>query len=398
MKMNYTHNDIVELYDQYVAHTYGRFALTAVSGSGVTCTDINGKEYIDFTSGIGVNALGFCDEKWAEAVSKQSKTLNHTSNLYYTLPGGLLAKALCERSGMSRVFFGNSGAEANEGAIKAAKAYSFKKYNNERRTKVISLVNSFHGRTITTLAATGQEHYHQIFFPFTAGFEYAEANNIDSVKALVDDDTCAIIMEMVQGEGGVIALDKEFVQAVRALCDEKDIILIVDEVQTGIGRTGKLFAYQNYDILPDVVSSAKGLGGGLPIGAVLLGEKTKDALAAGEHGSTFGANPICCAGGLAVMERLTDEFLAEVAAKGEYIRSKLQGMPKVTALSGLGMMIGIQIEGATAKAVAAKCLEKGLLVLTAKDRVRLLPPLVIDYTDIDKGLEILQNVLKECDE
>ncbi|MBQ3048964.1 MAG: aspartate aminotransferase family protein [Oscillospiraceae bacterium] len=394
--MNYTHNDVVELYDKYVAHTYGRFALTAVSGSGVKCTDIDGKEYIDFTSGIGVNALGFCDEKWSEAVAEQSKKLNHTSNLYYTLPGGLLAKELCERSGMSCVFFGNSGAEANEGAIKAARAYSFKKYG-EGRNKIISLVNSFHGRTVTTLAATGQDHFHQIFFPFTEGFEYATANDIDSVKALVDDSTCAVMMEMVQGEGGVIALDKDFVQAVRALCDEKDLILIVDEVQTGIGRTGKLFAYQNYDILPDVVSSAKGLGGGLPIGAVLMSEKTKDSLASGEHGSTFGANPICCAGGLAVLERLTDEFLAEVAAKGEYFRKKLLAMPKVVSVSGLGMMIGIQLEGVAAKAVVAKCLEKGLMVLTAKDKVRLLPPLVIDYNDIDAGLEILENVLKECE-
>ena len=389
-------SNLQNLDQKYIIGTYARFPVSIVSGKGSEVYDENGKRYIDMGSGIAVNTFGLCDKAWQKAVAEQAATLQHVSNLYYTSPQARLAKMLCEKSGMKKVFFGNSGAEANEGAIKAARAYSFKKYG-EGRNKIISLVNSFHGRTVTTLAATGQDHFHQIFFPFTEGFEYATANDIDSVKALVDDSTCAVMMEMVQGEGGVIALDKDFVQAVRALCDEKDLILIVDEVQTGIGRTGKLFAYQNYDILPDVVSSAKGLGGGLPIGAVLMSEKTKDSLASGEHGSTFGANPICCAGGLAVLERLTDEFLAEVAAKGEYFRKKLLAMPKVVSVSGLGMMIGIQLEGAAAKAVVAKCLEKGLMVLTAKDKVRLLPPLVIDYEDIDAGLEILENVLKECE-
>ena len=388
----YTQDQITELYDKYVAHTYGRFPLTIVSGKGARCKGLDGREYIDFTSGIGVNSLGYCDDEWTRAVSEQCKTLNHVSNLYYTLPGGLLAKELCERSGMSRVFFGNSGAEANEGAIKAARAYSFKKYG-AGRSKIISLVNSFHGRTVTTLSATGQEHYHQTFFPFTEGFDYAVANDIADVKRIAGDDTCAVMLEMIQGEGGVIALDGDFVRAVRSFCDERDILMIVDEVQTGIGRTGKFYAYQNYDILPDIVTSAKGLAGGLPIGAVLLGEKCKDALAAGEHGSTFGANPICCAGGLAVMKRLDEGFLGEVTAKGKYFREKLLKMPNVSGVSGLGMMIGIKVENVSAKDVANACLEQGLLVLTAKDRVRLLPPLTIDYTDIDNGLDILQNVL-----
>lgn len=388
----YTQNDINELYDKYVAHTYGRFPLTVVSGNGARCKNIDGQEYIDFTSGIGVNSLGYCDDDWSSAVSEQCRTLNHVSNLYYTLPGGLLAKELCERSGMSRVFFGNSGAEANEGAIKAARAYSFKKYG-AGRNKIVSLVNSFHGRTVTTLAATGQEHYHQTFFPFTGGFDYAEANNIDDLKHVAENDTCAVMMEIVQGEGGVIALDGDFIKAVRQFCDEHDILLIIDEVQTGVGRTGKFYAYQNYDIIPDIVTSAKGLAGGLPIGAVLLGEKCKDALEAGEHGSTFGANPICCAGGLAVMKKLTGEFLAEVAAKGEYIRGKLLKMQGVKGVSGLGMMIGVEIDCAAAKDVANACLANGLLVLTAKDKVRLLPPLTISYKDIDDGLAIIENVL-----
>ncbi len=389
----YTQGEIAALYDKYVAHTYGRFPLTVVSGKGARCKDIDGREYIDFTSGIGVNSLGYCDDKWCEAVSAQCKTLNHVSNLYYTLPGGLLAKELCERSGMSRVFFGNSGAEANEGAIKAARAYSFKKYG-AGRCRIISLVNSFHGRTVTTLSATGQEHYHQVFFPFTDGFAYARANDIDGIKRLAGGDACAVMLELIQGEGGVVALDKDFVKEVRGFCDEHDILLIADEVQTGIGRTGKFYAYQNYGVLPDIVSSAKGLAGGLPIGAVLLGEKCRDALEPGEHGSTFGANPVCCAGGLAVMERLTDEFLAGVAAKGNYFRERLLKMPNVKGVSGLGMMIGIEVENISASDAASACLSGGLLVLTAKERIRLLPPLTIDYSDIDNGLDILQNVLE----
>ncbi len=388
----YTQSYVNELYDKYVAHTYGRFPLTVVSGRGARCKGLDGREYIDFTSGIGVNSLGFCDDEWCAAVSAQCATLNHVSNLYYTLPGGLLAKALCERSGMSCVFFGNSGAEANEGAIKAARAYSFKKYGASR-SGIVSLVNSFHGRTVTTLAATGQEHYHRIFFPFTDGFAYARAGDIGDVKRLAGRDTCAVLLELIQGEGGVIALDRNFVRAVSAFCVENDILLIVDEVQTGVGRTGKFYAYQNYGVLPDIVTSAKGLAGGLPIGAVLLGKKCRDALGAGEHGSTFGANPVCCAGGLAVMERLTDEFLEEVAAKGEHFRKRLLNMPGVKGVSGLGLMIGVEIEGITARDAANACLERGLLVLTAKDRVRLLPPLTIDGADIDAGLDILQDVL-----
>lgn len=379
----------------YVAHTYGRFPVAIKQGSGAVCTDSSGKQYLDFTAGIGVNSLGFCSPQWVEAVSKQAATLNHTSNLYYTEPGIVLAQKLCEKSGMKRVFFSNSGAEANEGAIKAARKYSFDAYG-EGRYEIISLHNSFHGRTITTLAATGQAVFHTKFNPFTEGFVFAEANNIESVKALVSEKTCAVMMECIQGEGGVVPLEKEFVQAVAALCQEKDLLLIIDEVQTGLGRTGSFFSYQQFGVQPDIVSAAKGLGGGLPIGAVLFGEKTMDTMDAGTHGSTFGANPIVCAGANVVVDSLDDDFLSGVKEKSALIFEKVAKFPHVQSVTGLGLMIGVSFDdGITGKQVVDKCLENGVLFLTAKTKLRMLPPLAITKDEIEQGLSVLETVLTQ---
>ncbi len=379
----------------YVAHTYGRFPVAIKQGSGAVCTDSSGKQYLDFTAGIGVNSLGFCSPQWVEAVSKQAATLNHTSNLYYTEPGIVLAQKLCEKSGMKRVFFSNSGAEANEGAIKAARKYSFDAYG-EGRYEIISLHNSFHGRTITTLAATGQAVFHTKFNPFTEGFVFAEANNIESVKALVSEKTCAVMLECIQGEGGVVPLEKEFVQAVAALCQEKDLLLIIDEVQTGLGRTGSFFSYQQFGVQPDIVSAAKGLGGGLPIGAVLFGEKTMDTMDAGTHGSTFGANPIVCAGANVVVDSLDDDFLSGVKEKSAFIFEKVAKFPHVQSVTGLGLMIGVSFDdGITGKQVVDKCLENGVLFLTAKNKLRMLPPLTITKDEIEQGLSVLETVLTQ---
>lgn len=379
----------------YVAHTYGRFPVAIKQGSGAVCTDSSGKQYLDFTAGIGVNSLGFCSPQWVEAVSKQAATLNHTSNLYYTEPGIVLAQKLCEKSGMKRVFFSNSGAEANEGAIKAARKYSFDTYG-EGRYEIISLHNSFHGRTITTLAATGQAVFHTKFNPFTEGFVFAEANNIESVKALVSEKTCAVMLECIQGEGGVVPLEKEFVQAVAALCQEKDLLLIIDEVQTGLGRTGSFFSYQQFGVQPDIVSAAKGLGGGLPIGAVLFGEKTMDTMDAGTHGSTFGANPIVCAGANVVVDSLDDDFLSGVKEKSALIFEKVAKFPHVQSVTGLGLMIGVSFDdGITGKQVVDKCLENGVLFLTAKTKLRMLPPLTITKDEIEQGLSVLETVLTQ---
>ena len=379
----------------YVAHTYGRFPVAIKQGSGAVCTDSSGKQYLDFTAGIGVNSLGFCSPQWVEAVSKQAATLNHTSNLYYTEPGIVLAQKLCEKSGMKRVFFSNSGAEANEGAIKAARKYSFDAYG-EGRYEIISLHNSFHGRTITTLAATGQAVFHTKFNPFTEGFVFAEANNLESVKALVSEKTCAVMLECIQGEGGVVPLEKEFVQAVAALCQEKDLLLIIDEVQTGLGRTGSFFSYQQFGVQPDIVSAAKGLGGGLPIGAVLFGEKTMDTMDAGTHGSTFGANPIVCAGANVVVDSLDDDFLSGVKEKSAFIFEKVAKFPHVQSVTGLGLMIGVSFDdGITGKQVVDKCLENGVLFLTAKTKLRMLPPLTITKDEIEQGLSVLETVLTQ---
>ena len=386
-----TFEDIKKLDDEYVMHTYGRYQLAIDHGKSATCYAPDGKAYIDFTSGIGVNSMGFSDEGWVAAVTAQLQKFQHISNLYYTEPCGQVAKLLCEKSGMKKVFFGNSGAEANEGVIKAARKYSFQKYG-EGRSKIVALENSFHGRTMAALSATGQSAYHNFFFPFVDGFVFATANDIDDTLSKLGDDVCAVMMEMVQGEGGVLPLEKEYVQAVYKACQEKDILFIVDEVQTGIGRTGSFYSYQQFDIMPDLVSSAKGLGGGLPIGAVLFGEKTEEVLVPGDHGSTFGGNPVVCAGAVEILNRMDDAFLADVAKKGEYIKNALLNMNHVTDVAGMGMMLGIELD-TDVKPIVNTLMENGLLVLTAKHKMRLLPPLNITYEELDKGLDILKETL-----
>lgn len=383
--------DIKKTDDTYIMHTYGRYPVAIDHGKGAICYDTTGKSYIDFTSGIGVNSLGFADDGWVAAVTAQLNKLQHISNLYYTEPCVLAAKLLCEKSGMKKVFFGNSGAEANEGVIKAARKYSFQKYG-AGRSKIVALENSFHGRTMAALSATGQAAYHNFFFPFVEGFVFAKANDIADTLSKLTEDVCAVMLEMVQGEGGVLPLEKEYVQAVYQACKEKDILFIVDEVQTGIGRTGTFYAYQQFNIQPDLVSSAKGLGGGLPIGAVLFGEKTKDTLIPGDHGSTFGGNPVVCAGAVAVLKRMDDTFLQNVTAKGRHMREEIEKMPHVTGVAGIGMMLGIELD-IDVKPVVTALMENGLLVLTAKHKIRLLPPLNIAQTELEKGLSILKNTL-----
>ncbi len=374
---------------QYVANTYARFPVEIASGKGSVLVDTDGKEYIDMGSGIAVTSFGQGDEEWLKAVTEQLGKLQHTSNLYYTEPCAHLAQLLCEKTGMKKVFFGNSGAEANECAIKVARKYAQDKKGAEYST-IITLENSFHGRTLTTLAATGQEHYHELFNPLTPGFVHTPANDFEALKALAQKEkTAGIIMEIVQGEGGVIALDADFVKAVADFCKQQDIVLVIDEVQTGNGRTGEMYAYMHYGIQPDVVTTAKGLGGGLPIGAALLGEKVEGVLGFGDHGSTFGGNPVCCAGAVSIVKRLNDEFLAEVKAKSEKIFNALQGAKGVKSVSGLGLMIGIETEKA-AKDIVAECMQNGVLCLTAKTKVRLLPPLNIPDELLDKAIEIIK--------
>lgn len=382
-----------ELDNEYVAHTYGRFDVALEKGKGSTLYDENGKEYIDFGSGIGVTAFGIADDEWKKAVIEQLDNLQHVSNLYYTSPCARLAKLLCDKTGMKKVFFSNSGAEANEGAIKFARKYSHDKYGDGRST-IITLVNSFHGRTITTLAATGQDVFHTDFGPFTDGFKYCPANDIEALNEMATDDVCAVMFECIQGEGGVNNLDYDFVKAIEKLAKEKDILMVVDEVQTGNGRTGKYFAYENFDIQPDIVSTAKGLAGGLPMGAVLFGDKVCDTVTPSSHGSTFGGNPICAAGAISIVERIDDDFLAEVTAKGKYIRDYLSDIDGVDNISGMGLMIGFT--AGNAGEIANKCLEKGLLVLTAhQNKVRLLPALSISYAELDKGSKILKEVIEK---
>lgn len=379
--------------NEFVSHAYGRFDVALSSGKGSTVWDENGKEYIDLGSGIGVTAFGIADEEWKSAVEAQLDKIQHTSNLYYTKPCADLAMLLCEKTGMKKVFFANSGAEANEGMIKFARKYSFDKYGEGRKT-IITLVNSFHGRTITTLSATGQDGFHTVFGPFTPGFKYCPANDIKALNDMITDDVCAIMFECVQGEGGVLNLNEEFVHEIAKIGAEKDILVAVDEVQTGNGRTGKYFAYMNYGITPDIVSTAKGLAGGLPMGAVLFGEKLKDTVTPGSHGSTFGGNPIAAAGAISIVERIDDKFLNEVAAKGDYIRDYLGKIKGVKSISGMGLMLGIETEK-PAKEIAAECLERGLLVLTAKTKIRLLPALNISKNELDKGLNILKEVIEK---
>lgn len=373
--------------------SYGRYDLVLDSGSGRQAVDENGKEYIDFGSGIGTNSLGYCNENWVRAICDQAHKIQHTSNYYYTKVQADFAKALCETAGYTDMFFGNSGAEANECAIKIARKYSFDKYG-KGRSNIITLVNSFHGRTLCTLSATGQDVFHNYFFPFVEGFVNVEANNIEDLRAKLDDTVCAVMFEYIQGEGGVMALQQEFVDEIYRLCAEKDVLTIADEVQTGVGRTGKFLAGDNFGKKADLTTLAKGLAGGVPIGVCLSGEKCANVLTAGTHGSTFGGNPISCAGGLAVLETVNKPgFLDEVARKGAYIREKLLTSPEVASVSGMGLMIGIELKNKKAGDVVKAALDKGLLLLTAKKKIRLLPPLTITYEEIDKGLEILLGLL-----
>ena len=383
----------IEKFNKNVMGTYGRLDLVIESGEGRECFDEDGKVYIDFGSGIGTNSLGYCDGDWVEAVCNQVKSLQHTSNYYYTKVQSEFAEKLCEITGYSKIFFGNSGAEANECAIKLARKYSYDKYGKGRHT-IITLVNSFHGRTLCTLSATGQDSFHNYFFPFVEGFEYSKANDIEDLKSKLNNTVCAVMIEYVQGEGGVIALEKEYVSQLFKLCEEKDILVIADEVQTGVGRTGKFLAGEHYGVKADITTLAKGLAGGLPIGACLANEKCAEVLTAGTHGSTFGGNPISCAGGLAVLNKVSSEwFLDNVAEMGRYIREKLIEIDEVKDISGLGLMIGIELKTKSAQDVLKKALENGLLLLTAKNKVRLLPPLNISHKEFEKGLAILANIL-----
>ncbi len=383
----------IEQFNKYVMHSYGRYDLVPEHGNGEIMTDEDGKEYIDFGSGIGTNSLGFCNDEWVEAICSQARKIQHTSNYYYTKVQADFAKTLCETAGFSKVFFGNSGAEANECAIKLARKYSFDKYGAGRH-KILTLVNSFHGRTLCTLSATGQDVFHNYFFPFVEGFDYVEANNISDLHAKIDDTVCAVMFEYIQGEGGVLPLDEEFVDEIFKICAEKDILTIADEVQTGVGRTGKFLAGEHFGKKADITTLAKGLAGGIPIGACLAGEKCADVFTPGTHASTFGGNPICCAGGQAVLNKLNSAgFLDEVAKKGEYFREKLLALPEVKSVSGKGLMIGIELKTKNAADIVKAGLQNGLMLLTAKTKVRLLPPLTITYEEIDKGLEILAGLL-----
>ena len=377
----------------YIAGTYNRFSADIYDGKGATLRSEDGKEYIDFGSGIAVNSFGVNDEAWKEAVIAQINKVQHASNNYYTRPQAELAELLCKRTGAGKVFFSNSGAEANECAIKTARKYSFDKYG-EGRYHIVTLKNSFHGRTMATLTATGQDAMHKYFMPFLGGFTYAEPT-FAGVKAECGNGTCAVMLELVQGEGGVNALPVDDVKKLEKFCKERDILLIIDEVQTGNGRTGSLYAYMQYGISPDIVTTAKGLAGGLPLGATMFFEKTQNTLTAGDHGSTFGGNPVSCAGAISVLSRIDDKLLLEVQGKSAYMRTYLGRMPNVVGVSGLGLMIGLELKNKNAREVAERCLERGLIVLTAKSRLRLLPPLTVSKAEMDAGLKILNEVLSE---
>ena len=385
---------IISLDKEYVAGTYGRFPVEIVSGKGSILVGTDGREYIDMGSGIGVTSFGTADEQWLEAVNGQLIKLQHTSNLYYTEPCARLAQLLCQKTGMKKVFFSNSGAEANECAIKVARKYSAMKKGADCYT-ILTLVSSFHGRTLTTLAATGQDHFHKDFQPLTPGFCHVPANDIAALKAAVAEQKLAgIMLECIQGEGGVLPLTPEFIKAAEKIAKENDIPLIIDEVQTGNGRTGALYAYMRFGINPDIVSTAKGLGGGLPIGATLMGEKVQNVLGPGDHGSTYGGNPVCCAGALSVIERLTDDFLGAIKRKSGYIMASLYGAPGIESVTGLGLMIGIKTRK-PAKEVVNACMERGVLCLTAKDKVRLLPALNIPMDLLERAIETIKEVCKE---
>lgn len=394
--MSITSSNIIEKDSMYISHTYNRFPVALKEGHGAQATDFEGRKYIDFGSGIGTNSLGFCNEKWLKAVTAQAERLQHTSNLFYSLPDVLLAERLCEIIGYSKVFFGNSGAEANEGAIKIARKYGMEK-RGQSCNQIITLKNSFHGRTITTLSATGQDIFHQYFSPFTEGFRYVQANDQQEFISAVDDTVCAVMIELVQGESGVISLTQEYTEYIEKVCADKGILLIVDEVQTGIGRTGTFLCCEQYGIHPNIITLAKGLGAGLPIGAVLMDKKTENVFQFGQHGSTFGGNPVVCAGALEVLNQIANaEFLSEVISKSEYIFNELAKIPNIVDLSGKGLMIGITLPEKVCAAEAAKeCAKQGLLILTAKNKLRMLPPLNITISEIDAGIGILSKVLSE---
>ncbi|MDY5274009.1 MAG: acetylornithine transaminase [Arcanobacterium sp.] len=388
-----------KLTNQYISHTYSRFELEIVRGQGSIAFGADGREYIDMGSGIATNTFGFCDPLWQQAVTEQLSTVAHTSNLYYTAPSARLAQLLCERTSMARVFFGNSGAEANEAAIKVARKYSAERYgmgdgvkapfNLPERYTILTLNHSFHGRTLSTLAATGQDQYHELFQPLTPGFVNVPAEDLGAVAAAHEETPLAgVLIELVQGEGGVIKLSKQYVQALATWCAENDVPFMVDEVQTGNGRTGTLYAFQQYGITPDVVSTAKGLGGGLPIGAILIGEKLKDVLSPGDHGSTFGANPICCAGAINVIERLDENLLTQVRTKSEYLRAAFEDVSGVSAVTGMGLLLGLQTEHEPMR-VAKKCQDNGVLVLTAKNKVRLAPALNIPMELLERAVAVI---------
>ena len=386
--------NIIQTDHQYVAGTYKRFPVALVRGKGAIAFDDEGRRYIDLGSGIAVNCLGYGDEQWKNAVKAQLDQLPHASNLYHTQPCARLAQMLCERTGMKKVFFGNSGAEANECAVKVARKYAFDKYGDESHSTVITLKNSFHGRTLGMLSATGQDHFHQYFGPFTPGFVYADANDIKSVRALAEQHpSCAVMVEMIQGEGGVMPLDYGFVKGIRQLCDEKDMLFIVDEVQTGNGRTGRLYAYMNFERQPDVVTTAKGLGGGLPLGACLIGEKAQNTLGYGDHGSTFGGNPVVCAGAISILERLDERLMQNVRERSAQIFDALNGIKGLKSISGMGLMLGLETERPAIDIVNA-CLQRGVLVLTAKTRVRLLPPLTITKEELAQALSVLKEEIE----
>ena len=389
------HEELVALDHQYAMQTYGRFDVDIDHGKGATLYDLAGKEYIDFSSGIGVNSIGYGNEKWVAAITAQAQKLGHISNLFYSQPYAQLSQTLCRRTGMAAAFFGNSGAEANEGIIKMARKYSFDKYGKGRGT-IITLKNSFHGRTITTLTATGQDVFHNYFFPFTDGFRYAQAGSIDAIQEVAGHDVCAVMLELVQGEGGVYPMDPEYVHNLAVLCAERDWLLLVDEVQTGVGRTGTLFAFQQYGIIPDGVSFAKGIAGGLPMGGFLVNERCRNVLGPGTHATTFGGNPICAAAAQVVLDTLDEDALAAVTEKGNYIRTRIahMGLSSLGESRGLGLMIGVEVKGEESnKVLAARLIQHGLLVLTAGTALRLLPPLTITMAEIDKGLAILEQTL-----
>lgn len=392
-----THNEIMNLDHEYIMETYARYPVVLSHGKNATLFDVDGTEYIDFTSGIGVNSLGTADEGWITAVTEQVNKIAHISNYYYSPVSSKLAEMLITLSGMKRVFFGNSGAEANEGAIKLARKYSYDKYG-DGRSAIITLTQSFHGRTITTLAATGQDAFHTYFHPFTSGFKYIPLNDIEALKSAITSDVCAILAEPIQGEGGVNVMNTAYAKELKELCEANDILLIFDEIQTGCGRTGKMFAYEHFDFLPDVITLAKGLGSGLPIGAFMCNDKCEHVLGVSQHGTTFGSNPVAAAGACEVLKRLSEsDFLGGVCQKGEYIINKIKEMnvPFIKDIRGSGLMIGIQIDG-NPKDYTKKAVEKGLLLLTAgTDVIRLLPPLTITYDEIDKGLNILKEVLSK---